>query len=395
MNSLSYIRTASPVLLLAVLIASSVGKESSKLTEQGAQRAPINVNSLPPEKRKYIDQSIERALAWLSSRQLDNGSFPTHIGGQPGVTALATMAFLAGGHHPSQGQYGKNVDEAINFLLSCQREDGMFLLDTTNMPVMQWERGSHTGLYNHAISCLMLSEAYGLIDKPREPKVRQAIERGLAFARMMQQRKQRFDDDQGGFRYFKPLNGFAGKGDADLSVTGWYVMFFRSAKNAGFDVPEAYVNEAIEFVERCYDPQEKAFYYGLHGHDRTYIGRAMTGAGLVCLAAAGKQDETISKEAGKWLLDHPFDVYGEQIGWYDRFHYGAYYCSVAMMQLGGDYWSNFYPPLAETLVENQQDNGSWPPEQACNDRLFGSEYSTSLSVLTLTSTYQLLPIHQR
>jgi hypothetical protein len=271
----------------------------------------------------------------------------------------------------------------------------MFLVDNTNMPVTHWERGSHTGLYNHAITALMLSESYGLVDEQRQPKVRAAIEKALAFSRKMQQRPQRFPDDKGGFRYFKSLNGYAGKGDSDLSVTGWFVMFYRSAKNAGFDVPQTYVDEAIDYVRRCYDPNQKAFYYGLHGHDRTSIGRGMTGAGLLCLTAAGQRDEEIARASGRWLLDHPFDTYGGQDGWYDRFHYGAYYCSQAMMQLGGEYWEEFYPTLADTLVANQRRDGSWPPEQAHGDAQFGSEYSTALSALTLTSPYQLLPMYQR
>lgn len=271
----------------------------------------------------------------------------------------------------------------------------MFVLDSTLMPATEFERGSHTGLYNHAITCLMLCEAYGMSSPAREPKIRDAIERGLKFARKMQVRPQRFPEDQGGFRYFKSVNGFRGNGDADLSVTGWFVMFFRSAKNAGFDVPQEYMDDATRFVHKCYDPRQHAFYYGLNGHAHLSIARGMTGAGLVCMCAAGNPDKEIAQAAGRWVLTHPFLEYGQEIGFFDRFHYSAYYCSQAMLLLGGDYWSKFYPPVADILLENQNPDGSWPPESKYNDGRFGPEYSTALSVLTLTSPFQLLPIHQR
>jgi hypothetical protein len=64
-----------------------------------------------------------------------------------------------------------------------------------------------------------------------------------------------------------------------------------------------------------------------------------------------------------------------------------------MYQLGGDYWEQFYPPLASVLLANQRSDGGWDVESV--DPLFGETYSTSLAVLALTPPYQLLPIYQR
>jgi len=394
-SSIQRLLTAIALCTTSLISACSNAQDNAVAASKSAFGSPPDLEALSQAKWRSIDQSVQRALDWLASRQAQDGSFPTHAAGQPGVTSLVTLAFLSKGELPGNGERGKLIDRAIDYALECQRPDDMFLVDSTTMPATQFERGSHTGLYNHAITCLMLCEAYGSTDSQREPKVRAAIERGLVFARKMQVRPQRFPNDQGGFRYFKSVNGFRGNGDADLSVTGWYVMFFRSAKNAGFDVPEAYIDDATRYVRRCYDPEQKAFYYGLQGHARLSVARGMTGAGLVCLCAAGEPDEELARAAGDWLLQHPFDQYGGKLGFFDRFHYGAYYCSQAMLLLGGDYWGKFYPTAAETLLANQNADGSWPPEQAFNDGRFGSEYTTALSVLTLTSPFQLLPIHQR
>ncbi len=99
--------------------------------------------------------------------------------------------------------------------------------------------------------------------------------------------------------------------------------------------------------------------------------------------------------AGDWLLNHPFKKFGESLWKKERFFYSAYYCSQAMAQLGGRYWEQFFPPLAEALLRGQATDGSWPPEGEGGDALFGNLYSSSLAVLALTPPYQLLPVYQR
>lgn len=389
-------RCALPLLLCLPTLATAEAAPPAVARAGGAYREPPDLAVVSPGQWAAIDRSVSRGLKYLAQNRDADGSVRTYIGGQPAVSAFAAMACMSAGHTAGEGPYGQMINELIDYALACQKPSGMYLLDQTTMPATTFERGSHTGLYNHAITGLMLGEAYGMTDPQRQAKIKVSMEKAIAFARKMQLRKQRFRDEQGGFRYYKSLNGFAGKGDSDLSVTGWFVMFYRSAKNAGFDVPEAYVRDAMAYVRRCYQGDKHAFNYGLHGHDLIIgAGRAVTGAGLLCITLAGEQDAQIARDAGDWLLRHPFDTYGETFGENDRFHYGAYYCSQAALHLGGDYWTRIYPTLAKTLLDNQQQDGSWPPESAHNDHLFGSTYTTCLSVLTLTSPYQVLPIYQR
>ena len=170
-------------------------------------------------------------------------------------------------------------------------------------------------------------------------------------------------------------------------------MFYRSAKNAEFDVPQDYVNEAVQFVRVCYEQDDGDFLYGVYPTDR-HTSRAMTGAGLLCLTITGNYDPKVAEAAGKWILQHPFTAYNARAS-HDRFHYGAYYCSQAMFMLGGQQWREFYPPLASVLVENQTPEGYWPPERSARDAIYGSSYTTALAILSLTPPYQMLPIYQR
>ena len=56
---------------------------------------------LRAEESAKLDQAVATGLAALVKLQADNGSF----GSNQGVTALAGMALLAGGHTPTSGQY--------------------------------------------------------------------------------------------------------------------------------------------------------------------------------------------------------------------------------------------------------------------------------------------------
>lgn len=353
-------------------------------------------SALSKQQWQRVDSSVDRGLAFLAAQQHSDGSFPTAIGGQPAVTSLAIMAFLSRGHKPGSGPYDEVLARAIDFVLSCQEPDGLIALDKlpfTNNDAITWERRPHTATYNHAISGIMLGEVYGMCDPDRDEEVRLAIEAALAYARKHQTRPPQFPTDKGGFRYLYYPKYY--RAVSDLSVTGWFVMFYRSAQNAGFDVPVEHVDEAVAFIRLCHDPKTGAFLYGPEDSRDRLVSRGMTGAGLLSLTLAGQRDDAIARAASQWLLDHPFDEYNVSVGGHDRFHYGAYYCSQAMYMVGGNDWAQFYRELSTTLLENQLEDGGWQLEASKADDRYGRSFTTSLAVLSLTPPYQLLPIYQR
>ena len=98
--------------------------------------------------------------------------------------------------------------------------------------------------------------------------------------------------------------------------------------------------------------------------------------------------------AGDWILRSSFANYNRISFPDDRYHYGAFYCSQAMFQLGGDYWRRFFPDFMTVFTANQHEDGSWDAEST-DDDVYGNSYTTALSVLSLATPYQLLPIYQR
>jgi hypothetical protein len=237
----------------------------------------------------------------------------------------------------------------------------------------------------------MLGEVYGSDSSKRSAKTAKAIQKALDVTRRLQIASRRYPLHKGGWRYIQPVP-YSGAEQSDLSASSWHIMFYRSAMNAGFDVPLDFMDEATDYVKRSFDHKKKTFVYGIQGH-HPFATRGVTGAGLLCLYLSGKSDAAIETAAGDWMVSHSFLPYNKAINGKDRYHYGAYYCSIAAFQLGGDYWSKLYRHLSEVLLDNQKADGSWAPES--QDPEFGVSYTTALTVLTLTPPYQLLPIYQR
>jgi hypothetical protein len=345
---------------------------------------------LSPEKWREVENSVDRALAWLATRQQSDGSFPSIAAGQPGVTSLCVLAFLSRGHQPGVGPYGRQLNRAIDFVIGCQMRDGMFSYEKPESTHIVWH-ASHTACYNHAIAGLMLGEVYGQVAGERANNVKEAIEKALQFTRHLQEIRPKPVADRGGWRYLYTST----ISDSDLSVTAWQLMFLRSAKNAEFDVPQAWVDEAMGYVRRCWDQRTGGFAYALYGGGPYAGTRGTTGAGILSLSLGGQHQTPMAQAAGDWLLAHPFRRFGELVGPSDMFFYSTYYCSQAAAQLGGRYWERIYPQLAQVLVGAQASNGSWPPEIGLNSSIFGQSYSTAMAVLSLTPPYQLLPVYQR
>lgn len=347
---------------------------------------PASEDVLAPEQWRALERSLDLALPWLATQQNDDGSFRTLDPGQPAVTALCVLAFLSRGHMPGEGRYGTVIDKGIEFTLGCQHADGLLARHYPSM-AMSAHNPVHTANYNHAIAGLMLSEAYGITHGTTNARIKRALGSALKWAWKRVPNPKRYAWDEGGWRYGKYRQTM----DSDMSVTSWHLMFLRSCRNAGFEVPSQYIDEGLEFVRRCYEPKGPCFVYA-PGERR--VTRAMTGAGVLSLSLGGEHHTKMARQAGGWLLRHPFDRYNVIEFGGDAYLYGAFYSSQAMFQLGGHYWADFYPRLVDTLVRHQSTDGSWREDAGRGD-LFGRAYATSLAVLTLTTPYQLLPIFQR
>ena len=203
--------------------------------------------------------AIEKGLAFLAQRQLDDGSFTSGgYGRNAAVCALAGMAWLAEGSTPGRGPYGEAIRRATDYLLDNTQQSGFISAEGAM---------SHGPMYEHGFATLFLAEVYGM--SPRDD-LREKLSRAVELI-------VRTQNAEGGWRY-QPR-----REDADISVTICQVMALRAARNAGLAVPNETIERSIDYVKRCQNA-DGGFRYMLTPGESAFPRSA---AGVVALFSAG------------------------------------------------------------------------------------------------------------
>lgn len=315
-----------------------------------------------------IDASIYRALSWLAEEQRPSGAWRADdYGESTAATSLAIMAFLAGGHVPDEGPYGRHITKGVSWILQQQLDNGLLV----------GKDNSHGPMYSHGITTLMLAEVAGMVDGDQADQVRRALERAVKLI-IDSQNHPRPQQHQGGWRYQPRCE------DADLSVTAWQLLALRAARDIGCDVPVDNIDRAIAYVRQLHVEHGGGFGY-MAGHGAT-VTRA--GTGIVALEVCGEHRTRETMAAARLILTRPLTKQEHY------FYYGVYYCTVGMYKVGGEEWQSARPALYRITLDLQNPAGYWNPTEG-SERRAGKVYATTLSVLALAIEYGYLPIYQR
>ncbi len=301
--------------------------------------------TIDPETR----QAIQKGLRFLARTQLNDGSW-----GNTAMTGFALLAFMANGHLPNQGEYGKVVSAGVRHLTTQTRSDG-YLINA---------RGGN--MYCHGIAALALTQVLGMTGDEEVRRVtRKAIDLII-----------RTQNHEGGWRYDPSPTG------ADISVTIMQVMALRGAKDAGLHVPDRVMENSIRYINRCRDPRTGGYKY------MPYVagpGFARTAAGICVLQLCGKYDAEEIQQAVRFM---------ERLG-DDRAHYwyGHYYAAHALNQVGGEVWERYYKRMRDFLLATQRVTGEWYDQR--REPHYGPVYQTSIAILILSVPTHYLPIYQK
>jgi hypothetical protein len=336
-----------PIVAATLLVATAAHAE-----EQPFSQAKL----VTPE----ANAAIERGLAYLRDRQLEDGSFSTTGNGRNvAVVGLAGMAFLAEGSTPGRGAYGENIDRCIDFLLENTADGGLIAAP---------EGAARGPMYGHGFALLFLCEVHGMTDRPA---LRESIAAAVELIVASQNR-------EGGWRYLPEPR------DADVSVTVCQVMALRAARNAGVAVPRETVDRSIAYVKQCQNP-DGGFRYMLRDGPPD-SGFARTAAGVVALYNAGLYEGPEIAAGLEYLARRlPTNEAGEDEAYY---FYGHYYAAQAMWHAGGERWTTWYPAIRDELLARQREDGSWM-DPVC------PEYGTAMACIVLQTPNNYLPILQR
>lgn len=351
---------AATAFLAALVAPSAIAQEVSEIPERRtAENAPQD-----GEITAEMDSAIARGLAYLASTQNPDGSFGGgRYGRHVGITALACLAFLSDGHMPGRGGYGAVVERGLDFILANVAETGLIAADT-----------SHGPMYGHGFATLFLGEVYGMTmggpDTAQSARVHDAL---LKAVRLIVQTQ----NPDGGWRY-NPVPY-----DADISVTICEIMALRSARNAGIDAPKDTIDQAVEYVRRCQNP-DGGFKYQLTSGGSAWPRSA---AGVASLYYAGIYEDDAIDAGLEYIERTAFP--GRRRAQGAHYFYGHYYAVQTMYLAGGDHWGAWWPAVRDELLEMQNPDGSWSDNHA------GSSYGAAMALIILQMPKRYLPIFQK
>ncbi len=324
-----------------------------------AENAALN-DEISPE----LDEAVNRGLAYLVTEQGEDGAFGSgRFGRNVAVTALAGIALMADGNLPGRGEYARNVEKALEFILSTSTETGLLAADSTNGP-----------MYGHGFATLFLGEIYGMTQGGGETRLSERTHEALVKAVQLIERSQ---NNEGGWRY-NPVPF-----DADVSVTICQIMALRSARNAGIEVPKETIDRAVEYVRQCQNA-DGGFRYQLSNGFSAFPRSA---AGVASLYYAGIYKDNAIDKGVKYLLDTGLP--GKDQNAAAHYFYGHYYAVQSMYLAGGDAWATWWPHTRTELLARQSKSGSW------EDPSVGPAYGTSMALIVLQMPKRLLPIFQK
>jgi squalene cyclase len=311
------------------------------------------------------DEVIHAALRWLVSKQSPNGSWGTsgeESSRRVAMTGYTLMAFLAAGQLPGEGEFGKSVTAGMNFLLEQVQPDGII-----------GKRDDGQYMYGHGIATIALAELYG---QTRTTAIKTKLEHMVRVIVASQ-------NSEGGWRY-RPVAR-----DADISVTVLSVVAVRAAKNAGLEVPQQTIDNAVKYVRRCHDKRSGGFCYQPGGGP----GFARTAAAIYSLQVCGEYDDPLVKIGSEYLLQ-AMEKKNEHKEW---FTYGHFYAAPAQYMIGGQTWEKWYQVIKEVLLEDVSTKGdqAWWDAKRDRGRDVGPTYCTAVYTMILAMPYHYVPLYQR
>ncbi|MEX2173586.1 MAG: squalene--hopene cyclase [Pirellulaceae bacterium] len=337
------------------------------------------------------EAALERGLEWLARNQGPEGNWGSS---DLGLVSMGALAFMAAGHAPGRGKYGRELDKALDFVISRAKPSGLLNI-----------ADSQRDMYNHGLATFVLGQAHGMTTT-KDRKLNRVLDSALKLIANTQ-----CEDGGWDYKAQRQPNGH------DLSLAVMQAKALRSAVDSGLEVPPEVIDLAIRSVRQYYSPkggrnlpeseQQKLpgqFTYSKGGGGGTV---AMAAAGVVCLQEFGQYDdwripknmELISASirevprAGKPDGSMPFDAYT------------LYYVGQALYQVGGDPWQENYPRLRDYLIASQADGKNNPAERGAwkdhgargGGRVGGKEgelYGTSVGCFILAIPNRYLPILQ-
>ncbi len=325
-----------------------------------AQPATTPIGDVVP---RDVREITDRGLQYLMETQNESGDWADGYSG-PGTTGLGLLAFLASGEDPNFGKFSQPIRKSLRSVIRSQDGSTGYMGNS---------------MYQHGFAMLALAEAYGAVDesdlwetgKPttgKERSIGEALELGVRCA-VTSQEKNPFN----AWRYSPSAR------DADTSVSGAILMGLLAARNAGIEVPDKSIDNAIKYFGSLTGDSGAVGYSGGIGG----FGQSIARSSIACLvySIAKRKDMKQFEATKKYVVSNM----NEQSHYEE---YAQYYEAQALFQADLEAWDKWNRSLARKLKAAQNEDGSFNGQ-------FGKATATSMNLLSLALNYRFLPIYER
>ena len=354
--------------------------------------------------RFSIDASLQRAalvsnraLDYLATQQNEDGSFSVASGEDAtraplAVTAITSLAFMAGGSTMGRGPHRDAVRSAVEFLLVHQVDKPPPGVDSGGDPGYGYytvDTDSTSKMHGHGFATLAVAQAYGTLfvdptyGEAAAPKARED-QRRMRLSLVRAVHLIELSQSQAGGWNYEPYEG-----DHEGSMTVLMIQALRASRNVGIDIDKGVIDRAVKYIERTQNPTTGGFRYKLHNPKESY---ALTSAGVATLNASGTYDSEVIERGIAYMRRRDPILNSDQ--WQTEAHF-PYYARLYAAQAYYVYrdpklWEIWYPRLVVKLENLQNEEAGY-----FSGGDYGRVYGTAMSCLVLQLPFQYLPIFQK
>lgn len=321
------------------------------------------------------EDAVVKALKWLKANQNPDGSWGDDS--KIKMTGLALLAYFGHCETQTSEEFGESIIRGVIYLINIGIKNQGRLINPHEKII---------DCYEHAIGTYALGEAVTLC-KDLDLVVPFATEitgQAANYIMTMQNSRGSWDNN-----YDKSTD------QANTPVSGWQMQALAACRNVHIQ-PDLLVNiidKALHSMNLCQDEK------GRFGENSEWCSEceygSLTGVGMLCNQIWGREESQEVKRAANYIyLNSNFDYNGPKPNL--ECHY---YESQAMIQMGGRYWNKYNQMFRDTVLSNQNSNGSWntPLSQKeskainhCNsaEKMSAKVYRTTLCILMLEVYYR-------
>lgn len=316
----------------------------------------------------------DAALAKLASMQNENGSFPTKLGGNNGLTAvtsIAGLAFIAAGNSTKEGEYRETLSKARDWLVENAgvENDALSRASGRNWSQVNWALG-------YASLCLARIHA---LDPQRETELK-LVEMKDAMLRNM--------EDSGGWAH-GPSNDLPYPLDyAELTACGNICLAgLGEIRSLGIDVPKERIARAIDYIQQSSDGAGGVGYSRRPGQ-KGIGATGRTASALLALSRLEMEGHPFMKKLTGYLRQNLADTPHGHVS--PDFHY--FFAAQACRTLGKKDWLAFVKTFRTEILSLFNGDGTFGVRPADTsrsglpntDRTMGSAWRTATFAMILS-----------